>query len=77
MQKFKINFQRQSNSPDESVNKKIVVENISLLPEIQPFRLTKELIKERISKKPYFGAILNIRNIRTIESPIDKMRCIT
>jgi hypothetical protein len=39
--------------------------------------ITREMIKNRLSIKPYIMAIQNIRRVRDYESPIDKMRCIT
>ncbi len=40
-------------------------------------KITKDIIKSKVSVKPYIVAIKNLRKVREYESPIDKMRCIT
>eukprot|EP00347_Sterkiella_histriomuscorum_P002127 403369366 len=39
--------------------------------------LTISLINQRIQQKPYQQAFQNLRRLRELETPIDKMRCIT
>ena len=41
------------------------------------FKITQDLLKERLQKSPYSMAIKNLRKVREYETPIDKMRCIT
>jgi hypothetical protein len=35
------------------------------------------MIKQRLAVKPYMDAINNLRRLRDLDTPIDKMRCIT
>ncbi len=39
--------------------------------------ISKEELKGRLMVKPFKLAIDNLRKVRTYETPIDKMRCIT
>lgn len=32
---------------------------------------------QKLKTKPYMEAIVNLRKVREMETPIDKMRCIT
>lgn len=63
--------------PKEEIKESQINNNNNIASNINSSKITKEIIKSKLSVKPYIVAIKNLRKVREYESPIDKMRCIT